>query len=73
MGKTIYNRLKIVLTEHQITSRALAKHLGKTETTVSRWCTNDMQPPLEILYDIARYLDIEIYELLVPTKTKKLS
>jgi len=68
MKKGIYNRIKIVLTERQITSRTLAKHLGKTETTISRWCTNDMQPPIEILYEIAQYLNVEVYDLLVPIK-----
>jgi len=66
MGKTNYNRIKVVLTERNVTSRQLARHLGKTETTISRWCTNDMQPPVEVLYEIARFLQVDVADLLVP-------
>jgi len=68
MGKTIYNRIKVVLTERNITSRQLAKHLKKTETTVSRWCTNDTQPPIDVLYEIALFLNVEVCDLLMPVK-----
>jgi len=66
MGKTNYNIIKVVLTERNVTSRQLARHLGKTETTISRWCTNDMQPPVEVLYEIARFLQVDVADLLVP-------
>ena len=70
MAKPAYNRIKIALVEANKTSKELAKKLGKTETTVSRWCTNDMQPPITVFYDIARFLNVEVYDLLVPaTKT----
>jgi len=36
--------------------------------TVSRWCTNDMQPSVEKLYAISKHLKIDVRELLVPTK-----
>ena len=68
MPKRNLNRIKAVLAEKNITSRELANQLGKTETSVSRWCTNDMQPSLETLFDIAKVLDIDIRELLVKTK-----
>lgn len=68
MGKAIYNRIKVVLTENNVTSRQLARHLGKTETTISRWCTNDAQPPIDVLYEIAKFLQVEVYDLLVPVK-----
>lgn len=68
MAKINYNRIKTVLTENNVTSRELAKKLKKSETTVSRWCTNDVQPPVEMLYQIAKYLDVDVRELLVPTK-----
>jgi putative transcriptional regulator len=66
MAKVSYNRIKVVLAEKNITGRELARHLAKTETTVSRWCTNDSQPPIEGLYQIARFLQVEITDLLVP-------
>jgi putative transcriptional regulator len=68
MGKIKYNRIKIVLAEKNVTSRDLAKHLKKTETTVSRWCTNSKQPTIETLYLVAKFLDADIRELLVSTK-----
>jgi putative transcriptional regulator len=71
MAKAIYNRIKVILAQRHMTSREFAKHLGKTETTISRWCTNDMQPPLEVLYEIARFLQVEVYDLLTPIKEMK--
>ena len=68
MAKKIINRIKAVLAEKNITSRELAAQLDKTETSVSRWCTNDMQPSLETLHEIAQVLDVDIRELLVKTK-----
>lgn len=68
MSKQVYNRVKSVLAEKNITSRDLAKHLKKTETSVSRWCTNDMQPSIEVLFAIAKFLDVDVRELLVKTK-----
>ena len=60
-----FNRLKIVLAEKQKTNKWLAEQLGKDPTTVSKWCTNRSQPSLEVLYDIAKCLDVDAKELLV--------
>ena len=60
-----FNRLKIVLAEKQKTNKWLAKQLGKDPTTVSKWCTNRSQPSLEVLYDIAKCLNVDAKELLV--------
>ncbi len=68
MTKKPINRIKVVLAEEGRTNKWLADKLGKTTTTVSRWCTNEMQPSLETLVDIAAALKIDIRELLVPTK-----
>lgn len=68
MNKINYNRIKAVLAEKNVSSKTLAKHLGKTESTVSRWCTNDVQPAIEVFYQIAQFLDVDIRELLVSTK-----
>jgi len=46
----------------------LAEALGKNEATVSRWCTNEMQPSLETLVSIANALNVDVRELLVSTK-----
>lgn len=65
---TIINRIKVVLVEKQRTSKWLAEHLGKSENTVSKWCSNKTQPSLDTLLEIALVLDIDIRELLVSTK-----
>lgn len=62
------NRLKVVLAEKRITNRWLAEKLGKPEATVSKWCTNTLQPNLETLRQIAFYLNVEASELLWPVK-----
>lgn len=62
------NRLKIVLVEQNKTGKWLAETLGKNEATVSRWCTNETQPSLETLVEIAKVLNVDVKELLVSTK-----
>lgn len=62
------NRIKTVLTEKGRSNLWLADRLNRNAATVSRWCTNTSQPSLEILYDIAYYLDVDIRELLNKTK-----
>ncbi|EGT4347330.1 helix-turn-helix transcriptional regulator [Elizabethkingia anophelis] len=61
------NRLKAVLAEKQKTSKWLANQLDKSETTVSRWCRNEVQPSLETMIQIAQVLKIDIKELLNST------
>lgn len=62
------NRLKVVLVEQQRTGKWLAEILEKNEATISRWCTNETQPSLETLAEIAKVLNIDIKDLLVSTK-----
>jgi transcriptional regulator with XRE-family HTH domain len=61
--KTI-NRIKVVLVEKDLTSKWLAKQLGKNEATISRWCTNDVQPNLNTLTKIAGLLNVSPRDLL---------
>ncbi|MCD6065856.1 MAG: family transcriptional regulator [Bacteroidetes bacterium] len=68
MSKLLLNRIKAVLAETGKSSKDLAKHLDKTESTVSRWSTNEVQPSIETLYEISKYLKVDIRELLVSTK-----
>ena len=58
------NRIKVVLVEHKKTNKWLAEQLGKDPATISKWCTNSSQPSVETLMQIARCLDVEVYELL---------
>ena len=62
------NRLKPVLAEQGKTGKWLAHALGKNESTVSRWCTNEVQPSVETLLKIAETLKIDIKELLCSTQ-----
>ncbi|MER3374497.1 MAG: helix-turn-helix transcriptional regulator [Allomuricauda sp.] len=68
MAKKVINRLKVVLAEQGRTNKWLAGKLNKNTATVSRWCTNDVQPSLETLVEIAKVLDIDARELIVSTK-----
>ena len=62
------NRLKVVLVEQKKTGKWLAEQLGKDPSTVSKWCSNNMQPSLEMLVNIAKVLDVDTRELIVITK-----
>lgn len=68
--KKAYNRIKAVLAERGKTNIWLAEVLKKNRTTVSKWCTNDVQPTMETLFEIATVLDVDVRELLVSNKTK---
>ncbi len=61
------NRLKVVLAEKKRTGKWLAEQLGKDPATVSKWCTNKVQPNLETLIQIADILQIDIKDLLRST------
>lgn len=62
------NRLKVVLAEQKKTGKWLAGQLNKDTSTVSKWCSNKMQPSLEMLMKIAELLDVDIRELIISTK-----
>ncbi|WP_407490756.1 helix-turn-helix transcriptional regulator [Elizabethkingia anophelis] len=62
------NRLKLVLVEKSKTGKWLAKQLGKSESTVSRWCINEIQPSIDTFVEIAEILNIDIKELINSTK-----
>lgn len=62
MGKDI-NRIKVMLVEKKRTNKWLAEQLGKDPATVSKWCTNTIQPSLDTLLSIAELLNVQIQEL----------
>ncbi|MEJ0032209.1 MAG: helix-turn-helix transcriptional regulator [Bacteroidota bacterium] len=68
MPKKPINRIKVVLVEHSKTNKWLAQKLSVNPATVSRWCTNDMQPSLETLIEISDSLNVNVRELLVSTR-----
>ena len=64
------NRIKAVLAEKQVSGKCLAKEIGRTENTVSRWCSNKVQPSLEDLVKVADVLEVDIRDLVRPTLNK---
>ena len=62
MDKDI-NRIKVVLAEKKRTNKWLAEQLGKDPASVSKWCTNSCEPPMETYIKIAKLLDVELAEL----------
>lgn len=66
------NRLKVVLVEQKKTSKWLAETLGKDPATVSKLCTNTSQPSIETFLEIARLLNVDIKDLLVPSDVNRL-
>jgi transcriptional regulator with XRE-family HTH domain len=68
MGKTTYNRIKSVLAEKDKTNKDLADELGISVVTVSHWCTNNAQPSVKALFEIAAILDVDVRLLLINSK-----
>ena len=63
------NRIKEVLVIKGVSQKELAADLGKNPNTITAMCNNKSQPHLKDLKKIAEILDIDIRELLVPTKS----
>ena len=64
----VMNRIKVVLVERQKTNRWLAEQMGKSENTISRWCSNKSQPSIMQLQEIANLLDVDVRVLLKSQK-----
>ena len=64
------NRIKAALADNQKTSKWLAEQLGKSETTVSRWVSNKIQPSLEQLFEIAQVLNMDVKDLIISKPMK---
>ncbi len=64
------NRIKEVLVIQSKSQVWLAEELGKSTTSITAICNNKSQPHLKDLKRIAEILDVDIRELLVPTKEK---
>lgn len=63
------NRIKVVLVEKQITGKWLAEQLGKSNCTISKWCSNTIQPDLQTLDKISQLLEVDRRELLTPSNS----
>jgi putative transcriptional regulator len=62
------NRIKEVLVSKDMSQKELASKMGKSTNSITSVCNNKSQPHLKDLRKIAEILDVDIRELLVPTK-----
>ncbi len=65
------NRIKQVLKEKGIKQKWLAEKLGKSYNMVNGYVQNRQQPRLEVLYEIAKILEVEVKDLLVELNSRK--
>lgn len=68
MAEEKINRLSEVLSSKGMKNNDLVSFLNVKKETVSRWVNNKQQPTLHTLYEIAKFLKVDIRELLHPTK-----
>ncbi len=68
MESVEYNRIKVVLAEKRVTNKTLAEALGVNKDTVTSWCVQRKQPPLEQLFAIADYLEVDVRALISPNE-----
>jgi transcriptional regulator with XRE-family HTH domain len=64
------NRIKEVLEEKGIKQTWLAEKLGKSYNMVNGYVQNRQQPRLEVLYEIAKILEVGVKDLLVEQNNK---
>jgi transcriptional regulator with XRE-family HTH domain len=62
------NRIKEVLDSKGIKQVWLAEQLSKSYNMVNSYCQNRRQPSLEILYQIAKILDVDVKDLIISEK-----
>ena len=60
-----YNRIRIVLAEKDLKNRWLSDQLDVNPATVSKWCSNAIQPRIPMLYRIAEVLEVDARSLLI--------
>ena len=65
------NRIKEVLEEKGIKQTWLAEQLGKSYNMVNAYVQNRQQPRIEVLYDIAKILGVNVKDLLTDSDIKK--
>lgn len=58
------NRIKEVLQEKGMTQTLLAEQLGKSYNMVNAYVQNRQQPRLEVLFEIAKILGVDVRKLL---------
>ena len=66
-----FNRIKVVLDERGIRYSWLAEKIDVKPATITRYCSNDIQPRMDRLFAIAEVLDIDVCDLLISNKRKQ--
>ncbi len=64
------NRIKEYLEKQGRSQKWLSEQIGKSYPVVTNYCNNKNQPTIPVLINIARVLDIDVRQLLKPTKEK---
>ena len=65
------NRIKAVLQEKGLTQTWLSDQLGKSYNMVNAYVQNRQQPRLEVLFEIAKILEVDPKELIKTEKPSK--
>ncbi len=71
MSEYKINRIAEVLEEKGKKNSDLVSHLKVKKETVSRWVNNKQQPTLNTLNEIAKYLQVDIRNMLHPSEWVK--
>ena len=64
------NRIKEILEERGIKQTWLAERLGKSFCIVNSYVCNRRQPSLEVLFELAKILNVDPKELIGGNETK---
>ncbi len=65
------NQIREALEAKGISQTELANRLGKTFNMVNLYATNKVQPPIPVLYQIADILNVDVRDLLIPSKISR--
>lgn len=57
------NNIRVVLAKKELSNRWLAQKMGVTDMTVSRWCTNKIQPSMAQFLCMSKLLNVELKDL----------
>ena len=68
MSELKLNSIKVVMAEKDKTGLWLSEQIGKSNTTVSKYLNQRVQPDLKTLNEIANALDVDVKDLLVSNR-----
>ena len=68
MSELQLNSIKVVMAEKDKTGLWLREQIGKSNTTVSKYLNQRVQPDLKTLNEIANALDVDVKDLLVSNR-----